>query len=161
MSSIAFLMYGVERVKASEVSRQYEAARKPLASSLWRRGVLLIKKNAAFTLIELLVVIAIVAILAALLLPALAGTKLRAHQVICLSNLRQLNQGASMYWQDFGQGYPRDAAGNLLWWRYQGASRTDTSDIRICPVARKPQPVLFVPASGERAAINPGTAANC
>ena len=146
-------------MKASEVSRQYEAAQKPLASSLWRRGV--VKKNAAFTLIELLVVIAIIDILATLLLPALAGAKLRAHRIVCLSNLKQLNQSALMYRQDFGKGYPRDAAGNLVWWRYLGASRTDTADTRMCPVAKRPQVVAYVQGSGERPAINPGTAAHC
>src|SRR6266516_831332 len=79
-------------------------------------------KTSAFTLIELLVVISIIAILSALLLPSLAAAKLKAYQVTCMSNLRQLDQSALIYWQDFGRGYPRDAAGNLLWWRYQGAA---------------------------------------
>jgi prepilin-type N-terminal cleavage/methylation domain-containing protein len=96
------------------------------------------KQPNAFTLIELLVVVLIIAILAALLLPALARSKLSAQRINCVSNLKQLNIAAVSYRSD-NKGKMVDYYTGT-WTSTLSNMYANVSNVLVCPSAPRQTP---------------------
>jgi prepilin-type N-terminal cleavage/methylation domain-containing protein len=96
-----------------------------------------------FTLIELLVVIAIIALLMAILMPALNRAKRQASGAACLSNMHQWSLFFSMYTQDNNELFPQGVGGvrgggSNRWPRALRSYHKDNSEFLCCPMATKP-----------------------
>lgn len=115
------------------------------------------KRNSGFTLIELLVVIAIIALLLAILIPALSMAKKQAMNLLCQSNLRQYSIAAEIYLSNNEESYPRawvslfssSPSGTCQWHDEENFldSRPDlagplwgyleTQGVHLCPIFRR------------------------
>ena len=111
------------------------------------RRASLFRRSVGFTLIELLVVVAIIAVLVALLLPAMNSARRQARKVLCQSNLRQIGIGFLSYRLDNDGRYPAPYVQNDWRWTHQilpylsdkskGADRYYRSGVCFCPEGNK------------------------
>jgi prepilin-type N-terminal cleavage/methylation domain-containing protein/prepilin-type processing-associated H-X9-DG protein len=117
---------------------------RPSEGSIGRQSGLLlgwirrhISKQEGFTLIELLVVISIIALLLAILMPALQRIKSQAKAVACQSNLRQWGLCFKMYTDDNNGRFSSVLRDGFYWYRTLRPYYSDSNDLLFCPMAAK------------------------
>jgi prepilin-type N-terminal cleavage/methylation domain-containing protein len=101
---------------------------------------IIINRQRGFTLIELLVVIAIIALLMAILMPALQRVRKQARGVVCQSNIKQWGTLFAMYTDDNNGYFPERRDSSNAYGRWMDSMRDyyiTTEDIRCCPSATK------------------------
>ena len=111
---------------------------------IYVKGEVQMKIKKAFTLIELLVVISIIALLMAILMPALGKARKQAMNVVCKTNLHQWMYAVELYTHDnngsYWEGFNVDERTKSNWW--MEALRVyfdDIDELRCCPTAKKPR----------------------
>jgi prepilin-type N-terminal cleavage/methylation domain-containing protein/prepilin-type processing-associated H-X9-DG protein len=121
-------LHSIRNMRSERFSNAVNANRRARNQHCCRTG---------FTLIELLVVIAILAILAALILPALGNAKRKARATHCVGNLRQLGIALNLYVQEH-RVFPLATAGNRLGFWQHALRPAPGADTLYCPQTRKP-----------------------
>ncbi len=104
----------------------------------------------AFTLMELLVVIAVIALLLGIFAPSLGKAKMKAQQVVCMNNLKQINLAFDLYLQSNNETYPCAEDSNGTPWLWMGRGwrpfiephlgdniDANSPSVLLCPVDRK------------------------